>query len=81
MSTTPTPVTPVTASLAGGTVSEIMLILQEALNVLSVIPATAAGAALANVIFQIITAAVARIQQQTGKPIDLSTIPIEAPLP
>jgi hypothetical protein len=72
---------PVTVSLAGGTAAEILLILQTSLNVLSAIPATSAGAALANVILQIIAQAVGRIQSQTGKPIDLTTIPIEAPLP
>jgi hypothetical protein len=82
MSTIPTPAgAPLAVSLTGGTVSEVLSILQDALNVAAVIPASAPAAALASVIFQIITAAVSRVQSETGKPLDLSKIPYEAPLP
>jgi hypothetical protein len=82
MSTTPAPVTPpVAVSLTGGTLNDILLILSSALSVLSAIPVTAAGAGIATVVMGIITAAVTRIESQTGKPIDLTQIPIETPLP
>lgn len=56
-------------------------ILNQALNILDVIPATAPFAGIAQVILEIITAAVSRIKAQSGKPIDLAQIPVEAPLP
>lgn len=70
----------VSISLTGGTTQEITTILQDALNVLDVIPVTAPFAGLATLLFGIITAAVTRIKSETGKPIDLTTIPVEAPL-
>jgi hypothetical protein len=83
MSTTPTPApaTPVSVSLVGGTLNDILLILGSALSVLSAIPVTAPAAAISSVVLQIITAAVTRIESQTGKPIDLTQIPVETPLP
>ena len=83
MSTTPTTPSsnPLSINIAGGTLNEVLVVLQDALNVLAVIPTTAMPAALANVILGIVTAAVQRIQSQTGKPIDLTTIPTETPLP
>lgn len=81
MSTTPTTPTPVTVSLAGGTLNDILAILSAALGVMSAIPVTAPAAGIALVVEQIIVAAVNRIQTQTGLPIDLTKIPVEAPLP
>lgn len=83
MSSTPTPPAPapVTVSLQGGALSDVLAILSAALSVLAAIPATAAGAALAEVLISVITAAVQRIESQTGKPIDLTQIPVETPLP
>lgn len=81
MSTTPTTPSPVTVSLAGGTLNDILAILSAALGVLSAIPVTAPAAGIALVVEQIIVAAVNRIQTQTGLPIDLTKVPVEAPLP
>lgn len=79
---TVTPVTPpVSIAITGGTLAEVTTILQDALNVLDVIPVTAPFAGLASVILGVITAAVSRIKTQSGLPIDLSKIPVEAPLP
>jgi hypothetical protein len=75
----PTP-TPALLAIQGGTLADIFTILQDALNVLSMIPITAGPAGIANVIFQIIQAAVNRITSETGQPIDLSTIPTAPPL-
>lgn len=78
MSTTQNPVQPLTLSLQGGTLNEILGLLSDALATLStVVP----GAGIALVVEQIIIAAVNRIQSQTGKPIDLTQIPVETPLP
>ena len=80
MSTSPTPQPGPQISIQGGTLSEILVILQDALNVLAAVPVTAMPAGLASVVLGIVTAAVQRIQSQTGKPIDLTKIPSEAPL-
>jgi hypothetical protein len=77
----PSPTYPVQVSIQGGTLNEVMTILQEGLSVLAAVPATAVPASLANVILSIVTAAVQRIESQTGKPIDLTQIPVETPLP
>ena len=81
MATSPAP-TPGSAQIAiqGGTLSEVLAILSSALNFLSAVPATAAPAAVASLVAQIVIAAVQRIQSQTGKPIDLTQIPTETPL-
>jgi len=81
MSTTPTPVQPLSVSLVGGTLNEILLLLSTALSVLSAIPATAPEGALGSLVLQIVTAAVQRIESQTGQPIDLTKIPQLTPLP
>lgn len=78
---TPAPSSPVTVSLAGGTLNDILAILSAALGVLSAIPVTAPAAGIALVVEQIIVAAVQRIEAQTGQPIDLTKIPVESPLP
>jgi hypothetical protein len=78
---TPAPSSGPTISITGGKLSEILIILQDALNVLAVVPVTAMPAGLASVILGIVTAAVTRIQSQTGRPLDLTNIPTEAPLP
>ena len=75
------PTAPLTVSLQGGTLTEVTTILQDAINVASLFPASAPSAALAGLILQIISAAAARIRSETGKPIDLSKIPYEQPLP
>lgn len=80
MSTTPA-TAPLSLSLSGGTLDEVLAILSTALSVLSKIPVTAPEAALGSVLLQIITAAVQRVESATGKPIDLTQIPQEAPLP
>lgn len=83
MSTTPAPAPagpPLSVSIQGGTIQEVTSILEDAINVASLFPAAAPSAALAGLILQIISAAAARIRQQTGKPIDLSQIPYEQPL-
>jgi hypothetical protein len=78
--TAPTP-SPLAVSIQGGTLQEVTTILQDAINVAGMFPAAAPSAALAGLILQIISAAASRIRQETGKPIDLSKIPYEQPLP
>jgi hypothetical protein len=73
-------VAPAMLVIQGGALADIFVILQDALNVLSEIPITAGPAGIANVIFQIIQAAVNRITSETGAPINLSSIPTENPL-
>jgi hypothetical protein len=68
-------------SITGGALSEVETVLEDALNVLDVIPVTAPFAGLATLLLGIITAAVTRIKSETGKPIDLNIIPTETPLP
>jgi hypothetical protein len=85
MSTTPpvTPSTPAPLSITvqGGTLNEILTLLSDALSVLAAFPPTAVPAALVSVLVGIIAAAVQRIQTQTGRPIDLTQIPTETQLP
>lgn len=83
MNTTPTPSleTPLAITLQGGTITEVTTILQNALQIAALFPAAAPVAAIGGLLLQIIGAAVQRIQTETGKPIDLSKIPFEAPLP
>ena len=80
MNTTPA-VASLSVSLQGGTLQEITSVLEAGINIAATFPAAAPGAAIADLILQLISAAAARIQQQTGKPVDLSAIPIEQPLP
>jgi hypothetical protein len=77
---TPTPAQ-ITIAISGGTLNEVLTLLSDALAVLSAFPPTALPAGLASVILGIVVAAVNRIQSQTGKAIDLTTIPTEALLP
>lgn len=84
MNATPNPVAtaaPLNFTVQGGTLQEVVTVLEDSLNVLDVIPATAPFAGLATILLGIITAAITRVKTETGKPIDLSKIPIEAPLP
>jgi|HubBroStandDraft_1064217.scaffolds.fasta_scaffold03153_11 hypothetical protein len=62
------------------TLTEILAILSVALNALSTIPAIGADAALANVFLTIIQKAMAAYTAASGAPLDLSKIPIEAPV-
>jgi hypothetical protein len=78
---TPVPTAPVSIAIQGGTINEVLTLLSDALGVLAAFPPTAVPASLASVLLGIIAAAVNRIQTQTGKPIDLTQIPTEGPLP
>jgi len=76
MSTTPT----VTSTGLSKT-SLILLILNAALTGLSVVPATAVPAAIAESFMKIIMAGLQAYQAETGQPIDLTKIPLETPAP
>jgi hypothetical protein len=75
------PALPLSITINNGRLAEVTSILQGALQILGMFPGTAPEAALGSLLLQIISGAVARIQAETGKPIDLSKIPYEAPLP
>lgn len=81
MATSPRVALPLTVSLNGGTLNEVVDILESALGVAAKIPQIAPEAGLGAIVLHLISAAVQRIQTETGKPIDLSNIPYEAPLP
>jgi hypothetical protein len=57
---------------------DLYLILQGVLNVLDVVPVTSP---FALIIQGILTATVSEIKSQSGKPIDLTQIPTETPIP
>lgn len=71
---------PLTINLQGGTTDEVLAILNAALNILGMIPATAPEALLGQLLLGIITSAVGRIKSESGKPIDLSLIQPIQPL-
>jgi len=63
------------------TVQSILLILQTALVALEAVPATAAGAAIAQSLLTIITQSMSAYKAATGQPLDLTKIPLETPVP
>jgi hypothetical protein len=60
--------------------TEILAILNVALGALSTIPAIGADAALASVFLTIIQKAMAAYTTASGAPLDLSKLPLEAPV-
>jgi hypothetical protein len=74
-----TPVVP--ASTSGSKTGLILEIIQLALVGLQAVPGVAVGAELGGVFLGIFQKAVAAYQAETGKPFDVTLIPIESQVP
>lgn len=63
------------------TVTEILAIIQIALQALAAIPATSADSAIASALVTILQRALLAYQAATGQPLDVTKVPFEAPVP